>query len=129
MKIFRGFIFAAPVVFAVTTILSATRLVGQATQVSKPSKAQAGNIENGKRVFTRYGCYECHGREGQGSAVTGPRVGPDPIPFEVFTQYIRKPAGGMPPYTDKVLSDQELIDIYAFLQSLPQPSVIKSTAF
>jgi mono/diheme cytochrome c family protein len=129
MKVFRGFIFAARVVFAGTTILSATGLVGQATQVSKPSKAQAGNIENGKRVFTRYGCYECHGREGQGSAVTGPRVGPDPVPFEAFAQYIRKPAGEMPPYTDKVLSDKELVDIYAFIQSLPQPPVVKTTPF
>jgi mono/diheme cytochrome c family protein len=129
MKVFRWFIFAASVVFAGTAILSAIGLVGHATQVLKPSKAQAGNIENGKRVFTRYGCYECHGREGQGSAVTGPRVGPDPVPFEVFAQYIREPAGEMPPYTDKVLSDQELVDIYAFLQSLPQPPVTKSTPF
>jgi mono/diheme cytochrome c family protein len=129
VKIFRRFIFAALVVFAGILILSATGVVGQATQVSKPSKAQAGNIENGKRVFTKYGCYECHGREGQGSAVTGPRVGPDPAPFEVFAQYIRKPAGEMPPYTNKVLSDQELADIYAFLQSLPQPPVIKTAPF
>jgi len=129
MTIFRWFIFAAPVVFAGTMILGGTRLVSQATQVSKPSKSQSGNIENGKRVFAKYGCYECHGREGQGSAVTGPRVGPDPVPFEVFAQYIRKPAGEMPPYTDKVLSDQELVDIYAFLQSLPQPPVIKTTPF
>jgi mono/diheme cytochrome c family protein len=129
MKIFRGFIFAVPVVFAGTLILSAMGLVDQASQASKPSKAQAGNIESGKRVFTKYGCYECHGREGQGSAVTGPRVGPDPVPFEEFAQYIRKPAGEMPPYTDKVLSNQELVDIYAFLQSLPQPPVIKTTPF
>src|SRR6202035_120785 len=100
MKIFHGFIFAAPVVFAGTLVLSAIGLVGQATQASKLSKAQAGNIESGKRAFTKYGCYECHGREGQGSAVTGPRVGPDPVPFEVFAQYLRKPAGEMPPYTD-----------------------------
>jgi hypothetical protein len=28
----------------------------------------------------------------------------------------------MPPYTQKVVSDAELVDIYAFLQSLPQPT-------
>jgi mono/diheme cytochrome c family protein len=129
MKVFRVFVFVALVVVAGAMILSPTRLVGQATQVSKPSEAQTGNIENGKRVFIKYGCYECHGREGQGSAVTGPRVGPDTVPFEVFSQYIRKPTGEMPPYTDKVLSDQELVDIYGFLQSLPQPSVIKTIPF
>ena len=129
MKIPRVFVFVPLWVFAGALILSAIGLVGQATQVSKPSKAQTGNIESGKRVFIKYGCYECHGREGQGSAVTGPRVGPDPVPFEVFAQYIRKPTGEMPPYTGKVLSDQELVDIYAFLQSLPQPSVMKTVPF
>ena len=129
MKIFRWFIFVAPVVVAEVLILNGTGLVGQAAQVSKPSEAQAGNAENGKRIFIKYGCYECHGREGQGSAVSGPRVGPDPVPFEVFAQYMRKPAGEMPPYTDKVLSDQELIDIYAFLRSLPQPALVKTIPF
>ena len=32
----------------------------------------------------------------------------------------------MPPYTSKVVSDSELADIYAFLQSLPQPPAAKS---
>jgi mono/diheme cytochrome c family protein len=129
MKIFRGFIFAGLVVAAGILILNATGLVGLAAQVLKPSEAQAGKAENGKRIFIKYGCYECHGREGQGSAVTGPRVGPDPVPFEVFTQYMRKPAGEMPPYTDKVLSDQDLIDIYAFLRSLPQPPRVNTIPF
>jgi hypothetical protein len=31
----------------------------------------------------------------------------------------------MPPYTAKVLSDKDLADIYAFLQSLQQPPTAK----
>ena len=31
----------------------------------------------------------------------------------------------MPPYTSKVVSDSEMADIYAFLQSLPQPPAVK----
>ena len=30
----------------------------------------------------------------------------------------------MPPYTDKVLSNQELADIYAFLQARPRPPAV-----
>src|ERR1700736_2066347 len=71
-----------------------------AAQSSKPSDAQSGNAENGKRLFTKDGCYECHGREGQGSSMTGPRLAPNPIPFEVFVPYVRKPTREMPPYTD-----------------------------
>jgi mono/diheme cytochrome c family protein len=93
---------------------------------SKSSDAAAGNAENGKRLFTKYGCYECHGREGQGSTMAGPRIGPDPVPLSVMLTYVRKPTGEMPPYTDKVVSDKDLADIHAFLESLPHPPPVKS---
>ena len=32
-----------------------------------------------------------------------------------------QPSGNMPPYTAAVLTDGELADIYAFLQSIPDP--------
>jgi mono/diheme cytochrome c family protein len=93
-----------------------------AAQESKPSSnVPAGNAENGKQLFVKNGCYECHGREGQGSTMTGPRIAPDPLPFEVIQNYIRKPSGEMPPYTAKVLPDKDLADIYAFLQSRKEP--------
>jgi mono/diheme cytochrome c family protein len=93
----------------------------RATQSSPPAAAPAGNAENGKRLFTKDGCYECHGLQGQGAPATGPRIGPDPVSFQVLSRYIRKPTGEMPPYTEKVLPDKELADIYAFLKSLPRP--------
>jgi mono/diheme cytochrome c family protein len=90
-------------------------------QASKPAGSAAGNVEAGKRVFNKYGCYQCHGREGQGSLVSGPRIGPDPIPYEAFVSYVRRPTREMPPYTAKVVTDQELADIYAFVQARQQP--------
>ena len=95
-------------------------------QAPKTGAAPAGNAQNGKRIYVSYGCYQCHGREGQGSAATGPRIAPRPIPFPVFTQYVRQPAGQMPPYTGKIVSDSELADIYAFLQARPQPPAVKN---
>ncbi len=92
-----------------------------ATQGLKSSEAPAGNAEDGKRDFVRFGCYECHGREAQGSFATGPRLGPNPISFTAFSSYIRKPTREMPPYTNKVVSDQELADIYAFVRTRPRP--------
>ena len=82
--------------------------------------APAGNAEKGRQLFNTYGCWSCHGKEAQGG-VAGPRIGPNPPPFAGFTAYVRKPANQMPPFTDKVVSDADLADIYAFLRSLPQP--------
>ena len=87
----------------------------------------AGNAETGKKIFLKVGCYECHGSEGQGAGqAAGPRIGPPPISFEEFTKYLHHPTGQMPPYTNKVLSDQELADIYAYLQSRPKPPSSKN---
>jgi mono/diheme cytochrome c family protein len=127
MKSIRGYSFAAAVALAIALFFTSARLrVAEAAQESKPADTLAGNAENGKRIFNKIGCYECHGREGQGSTMSGPRIAPDPVPFDVLTRYLRKPTGEMPPFTAKVVSDQELADIYAFLQSRPHPPAAKS---
>jgi mono/diheme cytochrome c family protein len=82
----------------------------------------AGNAQNGKKLFNGDGCYECHGRQGQGAAQTGAaRIGPPQLSFEGFQNYVRSPKNQMPPYTSKALPDQDLADIYAYLKSIPMP--------
>jgi len=88
--------------------------------------APRGNAENGKVLFAKIGCYQCHGREAQGSPATGPRLNQNPITFTRFVSYIRKPTGEMPPYTEKVVTEQQAADIFAFLQSLPKPAPVDS---
>jgi mono/diheme cytochrome c family protein len=85
------------------------------------------NAQNGQRLYTAFGCYECHGYQGQGSTQTGgTRLGPPPIPFSGFVAYVRQPTGQMPPYTSKAVTDAQLADIYAFLQSRPPAAPSKS---
>ena len=84
----------------------------------------SGNVQNGKKIFDTYGCYQCHGHDGHGGA--GARLAPNPISFTAFSKYVRQPTGEMPPYTAKVVSDQELADIYAYLHSLPPPPPVKN---
>jgi mono/diheme cytochrome c family protein len=81
-----------------------------------------GNAQNGKKLFNGDGCYECHGRQGQGAAQTGAaRIGPPQLSYEGFQNYVRSPKNQMPPYTSKALPDQDVADIYAFLKSIPMP--------
>jgi mono/diheme cytochrome c family protein len=99
-----------------TIVLFATGLLAQ----------NQGNAQNGRKLFESDGCYQCHGREAQGGIGTGPRLGPKPIPFAAVQKYIRQPTGQMPLYTEKVVSDKDLADIYAVLQSVATPPPAKS---
>jgi mono/diheme cytochrome c family protein len=89
------------------------------------SEMLTANADNGKKLFAAYGCYECHGRQGAGAS-TGPRIGPPVITLAAVLRYVRAPTGQMPPYTAKVVSDQDLTDIYTYLKSLPPPAPASS---
>src|SRR5438067_11980907 len=86
--------------------------------------APAGNVENGKKLFAQYGCYQCHGYAAQGGV--GPRLAPRPLTYAAFSKYVRQPTGEMPPYTPKVISNAQLADVYGFLRSVPQPPPVDS---
>jgi mono/diheme cytochrome c family protein len=110
----------------VTVVLYAT-VPGGAVLIGAPQSAQsppqpapAGTIEKGRLGFVRVGCAQCHGREAQGSPTSGPRLGPNGLPYAAFARYVRAPRLQMPPYTEKILPDAELADLYAFVQSRPK---------
>jgi mono/diheme cytochrome c family protein len=89
----------------------------------EPSTPAVSNVVNGQRLYVSYGCSECHLSQGQGARSTqGSRIGPPQMPVSAFVSYVRHPTGEMPPYTRKVLSDEQLQDIHSFLQSVSKPS-------
>jgi mono/diheme cytochrome c family protein len=96
-----------------------------ATQAAPATGAPAGRVDVGAAIYRKVGCFLCHVNEGQGGA-NGPKLGPDPVPFARFSQYTRKPTGDMPPYTEKVLSAQDMADIYAFLRARPRPPAVSA---
>jgi mono/diheme cytochrome c family protein len=115
---------------AVATLIAvgAAAVHAQNAPAPKPAaqpSAPAGKVENGGLLFKKIGCYQCHGGEAQGG-LSGPRIGPNVVPFARFQQYTRNPTGDMPPYTTKVLSDQEIADLYAWVQARPRPPAVSS---
>ena len=106
-------------------LMAMASMLGAQTPAANPTAAPAGNIENGKKIYTNYGCYQCHGFLGQGGAA-GARLAPRPLAFALFSRYVRHPSGQMPPYTAKIVTDQELADIYAYLMTIPAPPDVKS---
>lgn len=97
----------APVALAAAVVLP----VGAAAADGSPDK--------GKAAFVRHGCWECHGYAGQGG-VTGPKLAPDPLPFDALSTFVRTTNRNMPPYVEAILSNEDLADIYAYLSSVPK---------
>jgi mono/diheme cytochrome c family protein len=107
------------------TILMAAAAAG-AFLLASPASAQdapKGDAAAGKQLYLKVGCFECHGRAGQGGAFNkpAPRLAQTKLPFEGFQMQLRNPADDMPAYSDVVMSDQQIADLYAFVKSLPGP--------
>jgi len=102
--------------FSSALVLNAiAALIGVAVAAQEPV---AGNASNGKQLFEKDGCYECHGYAAQGGR-DGARLAATAMNAQSFSRYVRRPSGAMPAFTVKVLSDQELLDIYAYVKGLP----------
>jgi mono/diheme cytochrome c family protein len=82
----------------------------------------AGDAAKGKVAFTKFGCWQCHGFQGQGSVATsnGKVLAPDPLPWDTFSAFVRTSNVAMPPYSEKVLPNDDLQNIYAYLSSIPK---------
>ena len=80
--------------------------------------AFAGDAAKGKTAYVKNGCYQCHGFVAQGGQA-GPKLAPKPMPEEAFANFVRTTNRQMPPYSEQILSNTDLADIYAFVASIP----------
>ena len=79
------------------------------------------DVDNGRTLYNDVGCYQCHGRAGQGGSFGGPApvLAGTAMTFAAYFDVLRNPVANMPPYAASVLSDQEAADVYAYIRSLP----------
>ncbi len=77
------------------------------------------DVREGRALYRSQQCWQCHGYEGQGG-VAGVRIAPTLYPFEAFARLVRY-TNLMPAYSPKVLSDEQLRAIYAYVRSIPEP--------
>lgn len=92
------------------------------------AQTKPGDLANGKRLFMANGCYQCHGTVGQGGQA-GARLAQIKLPLTGFINFVRNPPpSNMPPYRAKVMSDQELADVYVYIKTFPEPVSSKSIA-
>src|ERR1700729_1143390 len=119
-----------PVKQIASVILAATLLSVTALTGARAQDAPTGDAANGKRLYLTDGCFTCHGRSGQGGAYNTPApiLAKTALPFDGFKGQIRNPVNDMPAFSDALLSDKDIADIYAFVQSLPGRGSAKDIA-
>ena len=93
-----------------------------AAAAAAQTKAPSGDAARGKELYVKYTCYACHSFDGHGGA--GARLVPMKMLLPVFTAYVRAPRG-MPAYREKVMSNAELADVYAYIKSIPESPAAK----
>jgi ubiquinol-cytochrome c reductase cytochrome c subunit len=108
-----------PTAFAIALAAAAAAAAVRAQPVVS-SGAQPGTsaAAQGRLIYMRDGCYECHGIQGQGAGATGPKIAPRPLPLTAFVRQLRAPRDVMPVYTQAVLPDADVQDIYAYLEGI-----------
>jgi ubiquinol-cytochrome c reductase cytochrome c subunit len=111
--------------FAIASFIAAALAAGASVLSAQTIGAPAGDAKHGYQLFQVNGCYECHNTLGQGTGSRnpgvnpGPNLAPAPIAFAAFVKQVRTPRQSMPPYDAKLVSDQDLADMYAFLVAQP----------
>jgi mono/diheme cytochrome c family protein len=98
-----------------------------ATSAVQAQDVPKGDAANGRKVYLADGCYQCHGRVGQGGLMTGqaPVLAQTKMPYMAFVRQLRNPINDMPPYPQNLLSEKDVADIFAYLQSLPGRRPVK----
>ena len=83
--------------------------------------AQIADPEAGAQQFRAKLCRNCHGDDDHAEGAFGPDLaGGRGLTLEQFRHAIRKPWGVMLTYTEEQLSDRQVADIYAYVQTKPK---------
>ena len=98
----------------ISIILAAALCAGAAFAQDAPR----GSAERGKKLFVELNCHSCHGTHGQGGGRNSEPTIPAGYPWQGFLNQLRKPRLDMPAYEEKLVSTQEVADVFAYFSSI-----------
>ena len=102
-------------IFCAICLFTASAFYLEQSLDSKPSPTR------GKIFYTQFACANCHGKFGQGVNLTdggGPSLLPNLVSPATFMRQLRNPRLNMPIYSENLISDHQITDIYAHLNAL-----------
>jgi mono/diheme cytochrome c family protein len=114
-------------VLLTAVVFAATALSFDLPRAAADDEVKTGDPVKGKRIYLAVGCFECHGRAGQGGRFNypAPALAQIELPAESFIAFLRAAPNDMPAFSADVLSDQDAGDIHAYLRTLPGRKPIK----
>jgi len=98
----------------VALVLAASLCAGAAFAQDAPK----GSVERGKKLFAELNCISCHGTHAQGGGRNSEPPIPAGYPWQGFVNQLRKPRLDMPPYEEKLVSAQDVADMFAYFSSI-----------
>ncbi len=90
-----------------------------AEEEAELEEGAVGNPVNGQDLFFSLGCNVCHGDRGEG--LVGPTIAQTIVSLERVVEQYRMPLEAMTAFPPDQVSDEEIADIYAWLQSVERP--------
>jgi mono/diheme cytochrome c family protein len=105
----------------IALVLSAALCAGTGFAQDAPK----GSAERGKKLFADLNCNSCHGTHGQGGGRNSEPTIPAGYPWQGFLTQLRKPRLDMPAYEEKLVSTQEVADMFAYFSSLKAAPAVK----
>jgi mono/diheme cytochrome c family protein len=100
-----------------------------ATQPPSPGVATTPTLPGapepavGQQLWPEKPCISCHGAQAEGNV--GPKLAGTPLTFDEVLLRVRTGKGVMPAFTTAQISDAELQNIYAWLESLAPPPTVE----
>ena len=95
-------------------------VVGADVEYIGLSDGELEEVLSGRELFVQAGCASCHGVDGLGAVVGGPITGEDNAVRSVTSliEDIREGPKGMPAYDELFLTDDDVAEIFAYLQAV-----------
>jgi mono/diheme cytochrome c family protein len=95
------------------------------TNTPAPTSPVSGNATSGKKLYYSYGCYACHGYNGETGARAFVGHWGHLATEQDFVTFLRGranvapvvPSGSMPNFSEGVLPDQKAKDVYAYIRT------------
>lgn len=105
---------AAPAATTAPAAPAATKPAAPAATTGATAPAKAGDVAAGQTVFQQ----NCNGCHPGGAAGVGPELKGRNLPDDRIRTQVRNGRGQMPPFPESKVSEQQLTDLAAYVQSL-----------